>query len=68
MSTIIEGDALTTGGNMTNLKPYTTYRVSVSVLTKNGEGQKSEPRFTTTLEDGKYFDNMNYNYTNSEAD
>lgn len=37
-------------GRITNLKPYTTYMVAVSVLTKSGEGLHSDPLYNTTFE------------------
>jgi hypothetical protein len=48
------GDPLTIHGNITNLKPYTTYMVAVAVITQNGEGLQSEPLYNTTLEAGMY--------------
>ncbi|XP_050530004.1 cytokine receptor [Daktulosphaira vitifoliae] len=37
-------------GNITQLKPYTTYMVTIALITKQGEGLHSEPQFNTTLE------------------
>ncbi|KAG8235061.1 hypothetical protein J437_LFUL015303, partial [Ladona fulva] len=37
-------------GRIVNLKPYTTYMVAVSVLTKSGEGLQSDPLYNTTFE------------------
>jgi hypothetical protein len=47
------GDPLTIHGNISNLKPYTTYMVAIAVITQNGEGLQSEPLYNTTLEAGK---------------
>ncbi|XP_031844734.2 cytokine receptor domeless isoform X1 [Nomia melanderi] len=44
-------DPHTIHGIVTNLKPYTTYMLSVAVLTKNTEGLHSDPLYNTTLED-----------------
>lgn len=37
-------------GIVNNLKPYTTYKLTLSMLTKYGEGLESEPLHNTTLE------------------
>lgn len=36
-----------------NLKPYTTYMITVALVTSIGEGMPSDPLFKTTLEGGK---------------
>ncbi|XP_018407282.1 PREDICTED: uncharacterized protein LOC108783250 [Cyphomyrmex costatus] len=46
----IKADAHTIHGIVDNLKPYTTYMLSVAVLTKSGEGLRSDPLYNTTLE------------------
>lgn len=46
----IKADPDTIHGIVTGLKPYTTYKIAVSVLTKKGEGLHSDPLFNTTLE------------------
>ncbi|KYQ54930.1 Cytokine receptor [Trachymyrmex zeteki] len=46
----IKADAHTIHGVVDNLKPYTTYMLSVAVLTKSGEGLRSDPLYNTTLE------------------
>jgi hypothetical protein len=46
------GDPLTIHGNISNLKPYTTYMVAIAVITQSGEGLQSEPLYNTTLEAG----------------
>jgi len=48
------GDPQTIHGNITNLKPYTTYMVAIAVITQSGEGLQSEPLYNTTLEAGKH--------------
>ncbi|XP_076280238.1 cytokine receptor domeless isoform X2 [Lasioglossum baleicum] len=50
LNTTIRADPHTIHGIVTNLKPYTTYRLSVAVLTKNKEGLHSDPLYNTTLE------------------
>lgn len=37
-------------GIIDNLKPYTTYMMTITVLTKSGEGLHSDPLYNTTLE------------------
>ncbi|XP_046745432.1 cytokine receptor-like isoform X2 [Diprion similis] len=46
----VKADPQTMRGIVTDLKPYTTYMLSVAVLTKNGEGPASDPQYSTTLE------------------
>lgn len=46
------GDPQTIHGNISNLKPYTTYMVAIAVITQSGEGLQSEPLYNTTLEAG----------------
>ncbi|XP_046483327.1 uncharacterized protein dome isoform X2 [Neodiprion pinetum] len=46
----VKADPQTMHGVVSGLKPYTTYMLSVAVLTKNGEGPQSDPQYTTTLE------------------
>ncbi|XP_058807695.1 cytokine receptor isoform X2 [Phymastichus coffea] len=46
----IKADLNTIRGEVQGLKPYTTYMIAVSVVTKNGEGQQSDPLYNTTLE------------------
>ncbi|VVC44107.1 Hypothetical protein CINCED_3A018202 [Cinara cedri] len=36
--------------SITNLKPYTTYKVTMALITKLGEGLQSDPLLNTTLE------------------
>lgn len=48
------GDPQIIHGNITNLKPYTTYMVAIAVITQSGEGLQSEPLYNTTLEAGMY--------------
>jgi len=38
--------------SVTNLKPYTTYMVSIALITKHGVGLHSDPLLNTTLEGG----------------
>lgn len=40
--------------NVNNLKPYTTYMVTIALITKHGEGLHSDPLLNTTLEGGMY--------------
>lgn len=40
--------------SITNLKPYTTYKVTIALITKHGEGLHSDPLLNTTLEGGLY--------------
>lgn len=48
------GDANVFGGNITNLRPYTTYSLTVAVFTKNNSySQESDALSNTTLEAGK---------------
>lgn len=51
----IKGDFNTMNGNVTNLKPYTTYRLSVAVITVKDEGPRSDDKLNTTLESCKYY-------------
>jgi hypothetical protein len=53
LNTTVMGDPLTIHGNISNLKPYTTYMVAIAVITQSGEGLQSEPLYNTTLEAGK---------------
>jgi len=50
LNTTVFGDPQTIHGNITNLKPYTTYMVAIAVITQSGEGLQSEPLYNTTLE------------------
>ncbi|XP_012253310.2 cytokine receptor [Athalia rosae] len=50
MNTTVKADPHTIHGIVQGLKPYTTYMLTVAVLTKNGEGQHSDPLYNTTLE------------------
>ncbi|XP_069693403.1 cytokine receptor isoform X2 [Periplaneta americana] len=50
LNTTVMGDPQTIHGNITNLKPYTTYMVAIAVITQTGEGLQSEPLYNTTLE------------------
>jgi hypothetical protein len=54
LNTTVMGDPQTIHGNITNLKPYTTYMVAIAVITQSGEGLQSEPLYNTTLEAGMY--------------
>lgn len=38
--------------NIMDLKPYTTYMVTIALITKHGEGLHSDPLLNTTLEGG----------------
>lgn len=49
-NTTIPGDIMMIHGNITGLTPYTTYMVTITVLTKSGEGQPSDKLYQTTLE------------------
>lgn len=47
----IKGDSSTVNMKLTNLKPYTTYRLAVAVISKHGMySEQSDPLFNTTLE------------------
>jgi cytokine receptor domeless len=46
----VMGDPSTIRGTIWDLRPYTTYMVSVAVLTKSGAGQFSLELLNTTLE------------------
>lgn len=50
LNSTIKADAHTIHGVVDNLKPYTTYMLNVAVLTKSGEGLRSDPLYNTTLE------------------
>ncbi|CAK9799872.1 Cytokine receptor [Anthophora plagiata] len=50
LNTTIKADPHTIHGVVNNLKPYTTYMLTVAVLTKSGEGLHSDPLYNTTLE------------------
>ncbi|PNF42338.1 hypothetical protein B7P43_G03672 [Cryptotermes secundus] len=50
LNTTVMGDPQTIHGNISNLKPYTTYMVAIAVITQSGEGLQSEPLYNTTLE------------------
>ena len=50
LNTTIKADITTIHGVIRDLKPYTTYILTVAVLTKHGEGQHSDPLYNTTLE------------------
>lgn len=39
---------------ITDLKPYTTYMVTIALITKHGEGLHSDPLLNTTLEGGMH--------------
>jgi hypothetical protein len=54
LNTTVMGDPQTIHGNITDLKPYTTYMVAIAVITQSGEGLQSEPLYNTTLEAGMY--------------
>lgn len=41
--------------NITNLKAYTTYMVTIALITKHGEGLHSDPLLNTTLEGGMQY-------------
>lgn len=43
--------------SVTCLKPYTTYMVTIALITKHGEGLHSDPLLNTTLEGGTYTNN-----------
>lgn len=44
--------------NITELKPYTTYMVTIALITKHGEGLRSDPLLNTTLEAGMHLKNV----------
>ncbi|XP_015122629.1 cytokine receptor [Diachasma alloeum] len=50
LNTTIRADPHTIHGTVTGLKPYTTYMISVAVLTKSGEGLHSDALYNTTME------------------
>ncbi|XP_012522473.1 uncharacterized protein LOC105828601 [Monomorium pharaonis] len=50
LNSTIKADARTIHGVVDKLKPYTTYMLNVAVLTKSGEGLRSDPLYNTTLE------------------
>ncbi|XP_011299826.1 cytokine receptor [Fopius arisanus] len=50
LNTTIKADPHTIHGTVTGLKPYTTYMISVAVLTKSGEGLHSDALYNTTME------------------
>lgn len=50
LNSTIRADAHTIHGIVNNLKPYTTYMLNVAVVTKSGEGLRSDPLYNTTLE------------------
>ncbi|XP_063994915.1 cytokine receptor isoform X2 [Diachasmimorpha longicaudata] len=50
LNTTIRADPHTIHGTVIGLKPYTTYMISVAVLTKNGEGLHSDALYNTTME------------------
>lgn len=41
--------------SISNLKSYTTYMVTIALITKHGEGLHSDPLLNTTLEGGIMF-------------
>ena len=48
------GDTTISRGNITGLNPYTTYMLTISVITKHTTfSQQSDPLYNTTLEAGK---------------
>lgn len=46
----VPGDSLNFHGNISDLMPYTTYMVKVSVISRGGQGMPSDPQLATTLE------------------
>lgn len=50
LNSTIKADAHTIHGVVDNLMPYTTYMLNIAVLTKSGEGLRSDPLYNTTLE------------------
>jgi len=46
----VPADTLNFHGNISDLMPYTTYMVKVSVISRGGQGMPSDPQFATTLE------------------
>lgn len=50
MNTTVKAHPHTIHGVVHGLTPYTTYMLTVAVLTKNGEGLHSDPLYNTTLE------------------
>ncbi|XP_050425934.1 cytokine receptor-like isoform X2 [Adelges cooleyi] len=51
-------------GNITMLKPYTTYMVMIALITKHGEGLHSDPLLNTTLEGAPDVEDLQINVTN----
>jgi len=39
---------------ITELKPHTTYMITIASITNHGEGLHSDPLINTTLEEGKF--------------
>lgn len=39
--------------SISDLKSYTTYKVTIASITRHGEGLHSDPLLKTTLEEGK---------------
>ncbi|KAL7307372.1 hypothetical protein TKK_0000559 [Trichogramma kaykai] len=50
MNKTVDNNVNSIGGRIAELKPYTTYMISVAVITKNGEGHASDPLYNTTYE------------------
>lgn len=49
----IPGDSTLVHGKIENLRPYTTYRLEIAVMSKHSTfSQPSDPLFNTTLEAG----------------
>lgn len=46
----VKGDS--TAANVNDLKPYSTYMVTIALITKHGDGLHSDPLLKTTMEGG----------------
>ncbi|VVC42350.1 Fibronectin type III,Immunoglobulin-like fold [Cinara cedri] len=46
LNKVVSGEIAT----IENLKPYTTYKLTIALITKHGEGLQSDPMLNTTLE------------------
>lgn len=66
LNSTIKADAHTIHGVVDSLKPYTTYMLNVAVLTKSGEGLRSDPLYNTTLEGAPSTPPLNVTVTNSK--